>query len=617
MISTLLVVPTSTAAAPRPSTADAPAAFTVHLAAHFGLCFGVRDAIAQAEALAAAGPLTVLGELAHNLLVRARLKAAGIVEGDLSAVGSAATARVLITAHGAAQAAQAAWRRAGHTVIDGACPLVRHAHRELARLVAAGCHPVIVGRPGHAEVAGLCGDHPGAAVVDCVADLAHVPEHPRYGVVSQTTQPIAKVRGMVAELRRLRSRSEVVFRDTVCQPTKDRQRALVDLIAACEVVVVVGGHGSNNTRELVAACARGGRRAHHVEDAAEIDPAWFYGVAHVGLTAGTSTLPETVAEVMARLQAIAVASSGEATATIAAGSGTTFVAMRTVAEVVADAAASVATPPPAPAAPGGNVAVADVRASQLPVTILPPLPSRANLAALPPRAASPFAAWRRHFEHNRLDRPEPAWDRAIVGAPAIVALMARSLAHLQLGESGDGAVLLSGAARVYGDDPDYGAALALFIGEEQEHARLLALAVRRLGGELVQRHWTHASFRAFRHALGVRFELQILLTAEIVGTAFYRLLHRHGPDPVVGEVCALLLADEEHHLAFHRERLRLDQARWSAWRRHAWRGQFRTLLLGAALVAWCDFAPTLTAFGARRRDFLAGNRAEAARAVDA
>ena len=113
----------------------------VILAQHHSLCFGVRDAIAHATRLAADGPLTVLGELVHNPIVRRHLAAAGVREGDLARPGSAPTPQVMITAHGASDAARAAWRSAGFGVADGTCPLVRHAHGQLKMLVRARLPP--------------------------------------------------------------------------------------------------------------------------------------------------------------------------------------------------------------------------------------------------------------------------------------------------------------------------------------------------------------------------------------------------------------------------------------------------------------------------------------------
>ena len=275
------------------------------LAEHYGLCFGVRDALQHADALAAQGPLTILGELVHNPLVLAPLAARGVHQGRLDHLESAPTARVLITAHGAADERRQAWKHAGFEVADTTCPLVRRAHTRLASLVAEGYFPVVVGRADHVEVRGLTGDFPGAAVIADEAEAAAVPLHSRYGVIAQTTQPSDHVRRVVAALRTARPDAEVRYCDTVCQPTKDRQSALQKLIADSEVIIVVGGHGSNNTRQLVLAARAAGRRAYQIERPGELDPGWLEGANTVGLTAGTSTLPETVQAVHARLQEIA------------------------------------------------------------------------------------------------------------------------------------------------------------------------------------------------------------------------------------------------------------------------------------------------------------------------
>ncbi len=273
------------------------------LAEHFGMCFGVRDAIAHAETLAAAGPLTILGELVHNPLVRDRLRERGATEGSLdAATAPGVLAQVMITAHGASDRRRNDWRQAGFTVADGTCPLVRHAHTQLRLLVRAGFSPVVIGQREHVEVRGLTEDFPGAVVIEQVADFAGLPEAQRFGIISQTTQPVERVQELVATLRRLRPAAEVRFVDTICKPTKDRQSALRQLLAEAEMVVVVGGHASNNTRQLVATCRTAGRRAVHVERAEELARADFANVAVVGVTAGTSTLGETVAAVVARLE---------------------------------------------------------------------------------------------------------------------------------------------------------------------------------------------------------------------------------------------------------------------------------------------------------------------------
>jgi 4-hydroxy-3-methylbut-2-en-1-yl diphosphate reductase len=277
------------------------------IAKHYGLCFGVRDAIAQADRLAAAGPLTILGELVHNPLVQERLAARGVREAPLAAPGSAATAQVMITAHGASDRDRERWRSAGFGVADGTCPLVRQAHQQLGSLVAAGYHPVIIGQKKHVEVLGLLGDFPQGTVVESAEDVSGLPERGSLGIISQTTQPIEKVRALVAAIQAARPQCQVRFIDTVCPPTKNRQLALQELTAAAETIVVVGGRHSNNTRQLVAAAEAAGCKAYHVESATDLRREWFIGVERVGITAGTSTLKETVAAVAERLRSFAPA----------------------------------------------------------------------------------------------------------------------------------------------------------------------------------------------------------------------------------------------------------------------------------------------------------------------
>lgn len=277
----------------------------VILAEHYGLCFGVRDAIAQAEELAGRGPLTILGELVHNPVVRERLAQRGVRQGALHEAGSAQTHHVMITAHGASDAARAGWRAAGFGVADGTCPLVRQAHEKLRALVAAGYAPVVIGQPGHVEVQGLTGDFPEAQVIEKEADIARLPQVEKLGIISQTTQPVEKVLALVEAIRVARPASEVKFCDTVCQPTKNRQTALRQLLAECDTLVVVGGRNSNNTLQLVAAATVAGRAVWHVERAEELQAAWFREARVVGITAGTSTLKETVATVKTRLEILA------------------------------------------------------------------------------------------------------------------------------------------------------------------------------------------------------------------------------------------------------------------------------------------------------------------------
>lgn len=262
-------------------------------AEHLGMCFGVRDAIALAKEAVQRSPLTILGDLVHNETVLAELRTAGIrVEQDVAAI---ATETVMVTAHGASERRLNETRSRGLNVLEATCPLVGVAHRSLAKLVHEGFHPIIIGKCGHVEVLGLTEDLNEFDIVLSEQDVAGLRLRPRFGVIAQTTQPIARVRNIVQLLRERFPDSEVRFVDTVCQPTKQRQSAAVELAKKVDVVVVIGGGHSNNTRELVNTCSRFCGRVHHVHGAQDLREEWFLDTDTVGITAGTST-PDQVIE---------------------------------------------------------------------------------------------------------------------------------------------------------------------------------------------------------------------------------------------------------------------------------------------------------------------------------
>jgi 4-hydroxy-3-methylbut-2-enyl diphosphate reductase len=269
-------------------------------ATHLGMCFGVRDAIALALEHAEAGPLTILGDLVHNPSVLSALDAKGIVVSQDAA--QVATPTVMVTAHGTSQRSLARPRAMGLTVIEATCPLVSAAHRAVMALARDGYHVVIVGKRDHVEVRGLTGDLDRFDVVLEDHDVLALDEHPRIGVAAQTTQCVEKVRHVVELIRRRFPRSEVRVIDTVCKPTKQRQAAAIALAQQADVVIVVGGMASNNTRELVRTCARYCPRVHHVETDADLRAEWFDGVTVAGLTAGTSTPEDVIERVEARMR---------------------------------------------------------------------------------------------------------------------------------------------------------------------------------------------------------------------------------------------------------------------------------------------------------------------------
>jgi 4-hydroxy-3-methylbut-2-enyl diphosphate reductase len=266
-------------------------------AGYLGMCFGVRDAIALALHTVEREPLTILGDLVHNETALTELRSRGISIAQNTT--NVTTETVMITAHGASERKLSETRALGLKVLQATCPLVHVAHRSLKKLVEAGFHPVIIGRRDHVEVRGMTEDLAEFDVVLEEEDVAKLRERLRFGVIAQTTQPIEKVRHLVRLLRKRFPKSEVRFIDTVCQPTKQRQNAAIELAHKCNVVVVIGGAHSNNTQELVKTCSRFCARVHHVQTTADLYEEWFFAGDVVGLTAGTST-PDALIDAIER-----------------------------------------------------------------------------------------------------------------------------------------------------------------------------------------------------------------------------------------------------------------------------------------------------------------------------
>lgn len=272
-------------------------------AEHLGMCFGVRDAIALAREQAAQRPVTILGQLVHNPTVLQQLAAQGVAFADNP--GEVKTPTAIITAHGASDSAIARARMKIGNVLEATCPLVHVAHRAVHGLVREGYHPVIIGKRGHVEVRGLTEDLDDFDIVLSEEDVEGLRGRAKFGVAAQTTQPIERVRYLCSLIRAKFPQSEVKFIDTVCQPTKLRQKAATDLAARVEVMIVIGGCQSNNTRELAETCRKQCPRVRQVETANDLRPEWFTNCETVGVTAGTSTPDDVISAVEARLHEIA------------------------------------------------------------------------------------------------------------------------------------------------------------------------------------------------------------------------------------------------------------------------------------------------------------------------
>ena len=262
-----------------------------------GMCFGVRDALTLVRALDDPGQVTIHGELVHNEEVLVELGRRGFrqtSEADRERLPN--TPRVVVTAHGISDHERRRLESAGKQLIDATCPLVRRVHEAAQTFQRRGYFVVVLGRPGHAEVEGLTGD---LVAFDVVPNEAAAKKYDaeRLGLVCQSTTPPDAAERIRRAIERLNPGKEVVFADTICRPTKERQEAVANLLDQVDALVVVGGKHSNNTRHLANLAARRGIPVAHVQSAADLDAAWLALFETIGLTAGTSTPDPLIDEV--------------------------------------------------------------------------------------------------------------------------------------------------------------------------------------------------------------------------------------------------------------------------------------------------------------------------------
>jgi 4-hydroxy-3-methylbut-2-enyl diphosphate reductase len=280
-------------------------------AAQLGFCFGVRDALKVVAHVSDPTEVTIRGELVHNPLVLHQLDDRGFHrESEAQRDTLPPTRQVMITAHGISDRERHRLLAAGKQLIDTTCPLVTRVHRAAQQLAQAGRHVIVIGRPGHVEVQGIIEDLPHSTVIPHPGQIGELPSR-FLGVVCQSTTPPRLAAEVVAALRTRFPDADLQVVDTICQPTRDRQQAVLDLLPQIDALVVVGGKNSNNTRELARLAEDQGVRTLHIEHLDELDPQWFLGVETCGLTAGTSTLDSTVAEVEAALQTLVPGTASE------------------------------------------------------------------------------------------------------------------------------------------------------------------------------------------------------------------------------------------------------------------------------------------------------------------
>ena len=319
---------------------------TVHLAKPRGFCAGVVMAIDAVEEAArenraeGRGDLAVYHAIVHNDTVVSRLETdhgvhfvedLGELEGvaaDVEASGGTLDPTVVFSAHGVSPAVRARAETLGLTTIDATCPLVTKVHSEAKKYAREGFHILLIGDSSrHQEVVGTRGEAPDVTtVVSVLGNRTHdpaledphtveVPDPERVVVLTQTTLSVDDTMRTVALLRERFPALIVPARDDLCYATKNRQDAVRSIAPRVDAFVVVTSSYSSNGMRLLELAERITPRAHRIERATDLDPAWFEGVATVGVSSAASTPDDLVQEVVAWFQArnpgLAVVEEGE------------------------------------------------------------------------------------------------------------------------------------------------------------------------------------------------------------------------------------------------------------------------------------------------------------------
>ena len=271
-----------------------------------GFCAGVERAIEVVEQALARfpGPVYVRKEIVHNPHVVNALRRKGAVFVDeLTEVPEGATA--IFSAHGVSPAVHDVAKGRSLRVVDATCPLVTKVHSEAIRFAREGYTLLLIGHEGHEEVQGTMGEAPEAIrLVQTVEEARSIEvEHPdKVAVITQTTLSVDDTRAIIEALKARFPALVVPRKDDICYATQNRQNAVKAIAQEVEVVLVIGAKNSSNSIRLTEVAEDAGRRAYLINDAGEINPAWFEGVRCVGVTSGASAPEHLVQEVVEKLK---------------------------------------------------------------------------------------------------------------------------------------------------------------------------------------------------------------------------------------------------------------------------------------------------------------------------
>lgn len=263
-----------------------------------GFCFGVAITVKKAEeAIESRSDVTTLGHVVHNPQIVQNLASRGLK--NAGAVDEVEGGALFVRAHGLPVEIFQQAEAKGLDVIDATCPMVTKIHVQAERLKAEGYKIVVVGDPNHPEVRGTLSHVPGAWCIETVADVATLPRGSRIGVVVQSTYSRDRFTDIVKALSE--KYYEVRAVNTICTDTNNRQSEALRLASEVDVMVVVGGKTSANTKHLAELAETHGARSYHIEGPDELKPEWFEGVSVAGLMSGASTPGWLVESVFQRM----------------------------------------------------------------------------------------------------------------------------------------------------------------------------------------------------------------------------------------------------------------------------------------------------------------------------
>jgi 4-hydroxy-3-methylbut-2-en-1-yl diphosphate reductase len=269
------------------------------LAAPRGYCAGVDRAVQTVEhALELHGPpVYVRKEIVHNKHVVASLRERGAIFVDELDDAIPAGAVTVFSAHGVSPAVHADAERRGLQTIDATCPLVTKVHREAVKFAADDYTIVLIGHAGHEEVEGTTGEAPEHIVLvqtEEDVDTLEVPDPDKVAYISQTTLSVDETRAIINRLRDRFPNITGPRTDDICYATTNRQLAVKQMAAQCDLVLVIGSTNSSNSQRLVDVARDCGAQAHLIDNETQVQEAWLEGARVVGISSGASAPEELV-----------------------------------------------------------------------------------------------------------------------------------------------------------------------------------------------------------------------------------------------------------------------------------------------------------------------------------